>query len=90
MHFGIATPATVCLLASSCSPAVATPFLLSCRRHAIPSPHLTSLPLPSWQADAPFVPKVKNPGDASNFDDYEEEPLRISSTEKFSKEFADF
>ncbi|PIO77039.1 kinase domain protein [Teladorsagia circumcincta] len=29
-------------------------------------------------------------GDASNFDDYEEEPLRISGTEKCSKEFAEF
>lgn len=43
-----------------------------------------------FQVDAPFVPKCKGPGDASNFDDYEEEPLRISSTEKCAKEFADF
>ncbi|XP_021365871.1 cAMP-dependent protein kinase catalytic subunit alpha isoform X5 [Mizuhopecten yessoensis] len=42
------------------------------------------------KVDAPFVPKCKGPGDASNFDDYEEEPLRISSTEKCAKEFADF
>ena len=42
------------------------------------------------QLDAPFIPKCKGAGDASNFDDYEEEPLRISSNEKFSKEFADF
>ncbi|XP_064387110.1 cAMP-dependent protein kinase catalytic subunit 1-like [Halichondria panicea] len=40
--------------------------------------------------DAPFTPKCKGPGDPSNFDDYEEEPLRISSNEKFSKEFVDF
>ncbi|ESO07271.1 hypothetical protein HELRODRAFT_110749 [Helobdella robusta] len=40
--------------------------------------------------DAPFHPKCKGPGDPSNFDDYEEEPLRISSTEKCSKEFAEF
>ncbi|CAG2227949.1 PKA [Mytilus edulis] len=42
------------------------------------------------KVDAPFIPKCKGPGDASNFDDYEEEPLRISSTEKCAKEFADF
>jgi len=40
--------------------------------------------------EAPFIPKCKGPGDYSNFDDYEEEPLRISSTEKCAKEFADF
>ena len=42
------------------------------------------------QVEAPFVPRCKGPGDPSNFDDYEEEALRISSTEKCSKEFADF
>ncbi|CAE1178605.1 PKA [Acanthosepion pharaonis] len=42
------------------------------------------------KVEAPFIPKCKGPGDASNFDDYEEEPLRISSTEKCAKEFADF
>ena len=42
------------------------------------------------QVDAPFIPKCRGAGDASNFDDYEEEPLRISSQEKFPKEFADF
>jgi len=42
------------------------------------------------QVEAPFTPKTKGPGDTSNFDDYEEEQLRISSTEKCAKEFADF
>ena len=42
------------------------------------------------QVEAPFIPKCRGPGDFSNFDDYEEEPLRISSTEKCAKEFADF
>ena len=42
------------------------------------------------QVEAPFIPKVKGPGDFSHFDDYEEEPLRVSSTEKCAKEFADF
>ena len=43
-----------------------------------------------FQVEAPFIPPIKGPGDFSNFDDYEEEPLRISSTEKCAKEFADF
>lgn len=42
------------------------------------------------QVDAPFIPKCEGPGDPSNFDDYDEEPLRISGTEKCAKEFADF
>ncbi|XP_031556806.1 cAMP-dependent protein kinase catalytic subunit 1-like isoform X2 [Actinia tenebrosa] len=42
------------------------------------------------KVEAPFIPKCKGPGDPSNFDDYEEEPLHISSTEKCAKEFADF
>ena len=44
----------------------------------------------SLQVEAPFIPKCKGPGDASNFDDYDEEPLRIATTEKCAKEFADF
>ncbi|XP_025109203.1 cAMP-dependent protein kinase catalytic subunit alpha isoform X2 [Pomacea canaliculata] len=42
------------------------------------------------KVEAPFVPKTRGGGDTCNFDDYEEEPLRISSTEKCAKEFADF
>ena len=42
------------------------------------------------QVEAPFIPRSRGPGDASNFDDYEEEPLRISANEKCVKEFADF
>ena len=42
------------------------------------------------QIEAPFIPKCKGGGDTSNFDDYEEERLHVSSTEKCAKEFADF
>ena len=38
----------------------------------------------------PFVPKITKDGDASNFDEYNEETLRISFVNKFEKEFADF
>ena len=44
----------------------------------------------SLQVEAHFIPKCKGAGDTSNFDDYEEEPLRISSTEKCAKEFSEF
>ena len=56
--------------------------------------HLTSLVIIMFliylQIEAHFIPKCKGAGDTSNFDDYEEEPLRISSTEKCTKEFSDF
>ena len=40
--------------------------------------------------EAPFLPKYKGPGDPSNFDDYEEEVIRISEVDKCAKEFATF
>ncbi|XP_065324809.1 cAMP-dependent protein kinase catalytic subunit alpha-like isoform X3 [Gordionus sp. m RMFG-2023] len=40
--------------------------------------------------EAPFIPKIKGPGDASNFDDYDEEPINIASEDKCSKEFGEF
>lgn len=42
------------------------------------------------EVDAPFLPKCKGPGDASNFEEYEEEALRIAATDRCTKEFADF
>ena len=39
---------------------------------------------------APFVPKTKGPGDASNFDQYDEEPIPTSSIDKYARDFADF
>ena len=50
----------------------------------------SDLHLCSLQLDAPFIPKTKGAGDTSNFDEYDEEPLRISSSEKYVSEFADF
>jgi len=42
------------------------------------------------KVEASFQPKFNGAGDTSNFDEYEEEQLRISSSEKCAKEFADF
>ncbi|XP_054706247.1 cAMP-dependent protein kinase catalytic subunit alpha-like isoform X2 [Uloborus diversus] len=42
------------------------------------------------KVEAPFIPPSKGEGDASNFDEYDEEPLFIASTEKCHKEFEDF
>ncbi|TRY82605.1 hypothetical protein DNTS_032560 [Danionella cerebrum] len=39
------------------------------------------------KVDAPIIPKCRGPGDTSNFDEYDEEDIRVSFTEKCSKEF---
>lgn len=37
-----------------------------------------------------FIPNCSTPDDASNFDFYDEEPLRIDNVDRFAKEFANF
>jgi protein kinase A len=42
------------------------------------------------RAEPPFRPKCSSPGDASNFDTYEEVAIKATSTNKYVKEFEDF
>ena len=42
------------------------------------------------QEKAPFIPECKGKGDFSNFDDYEEVPLKVAKQDKYAKEYADF
>ncbi|ESO11321.1 hypothetical protein HELRODRAFT_158167 [Helobdella robusta] len=37
-----------------------------------------------------FIPRTEGPGDDSHFEEYDEEPMHMSATNKFSKEFTDF
>lgn len=46
--------------------------------------------LMNGEVPAPFVPKVSGPGDASQFDIYDEQDLKVASKCMFVKEFADF
>jgi len=39
---------------------------------------------------APYIPRCCGAGDASNFDEYDEEPITVSATDKCSEEFEDF
>ena len=57
--------------------------------------HLTTTNLVYWinmfcQVKVPFIPNCEGPGDASNFDEYREEEIKVSTTERYAKEFADF
>uniref|UniRef100_A0A2K5SB69 cAMP-dependent protein kinase n=1 Tax=Cebus imitator TaxID=2715852 RepID=A0A2K5SB69_CEBIM len=42
------------------------------------------------KVEALFIPKFTGPGDARNFDNYEEEEIRISINEKCANEFSEF
>lgn len=42
------------------------------------------------QVQPPYVPKSKGPGDASNFEKWEEENFKMADREKFKNEFRDF
>ncbi len=42
------------------------------------------------QEKAPFTPECKGKGDFSNFDDYEEVPLKVAKQDKYAKEYTDF
>lgn len=40
--------------------------------------------------EPPFIPKVRSPGDTSNYDHYDEEVMRVASVDKYPKEFNEF
>lgn len=42
------------------------------------------------QIDAPYKPNCKSEADASNFDVYDEEPLKVASIDKFPHDFSEF
>jgi protein kinase A len=42
------------------------------------------------QVSPPYLPLTKGAGDASNFDTYDEEPLKVEAKDKFAKEFKNF
>lgn len=42
------------------------------------------------EVTAPIIPSCKSPGDSSNFDLYNEDPLKEGGPEKFAAEFANF
>lgn len=42
------------------------------------------------EPSSPYIPPCRGPGDTSNFDEYDEEPIKIASTNCYEKEFADF
>ncbi|BET01803.1 unnamed protein product [Nesidiocoris tenuis] len=48
------------------------------------------LPLANKKLVSPFIPHVSGPSDVSNFQRCSEEPLQVSSQNKYAAEFADF
>ncbi|XP_014286257.1 cAMP-dependent protein kinase catalytic subunit beta [Halyomorpha halys] len=52
--------------------------------------HISWLEILNRKTQPPFIPHVKSRGDASNFDSYDEEPLRTASKNRFSEEFNEF
>ncbi|EEB11858.1 cAMP-dependent protein kinase catalytic subunit, putative [Pediculus humanus corporis] len=48
------------------------------------------LNLLNHMVEPPFMPKVRSPGDTSNYDHYDEETLHVGSNDKFQKEFREF
>ncbi|KTG47632.1 hypothetical protein cypCar_00010219 [Cyprinus carpio] len=56
---------------------------------AVSFPFLVKLVF-AFKIEAPIIPKCKRPGDTSNFDEYDEEDIRFSVTEKCAKEFLEF
>ncbi len=66
-------------------------FLFSCRVvHIGKCSHITQFVAFPFQPKAPFLPPATGEGDTSNFDEYDEEPLKVSSTVAHAKEFESF
>lgn len=40
--------------------------------------------------EPPYIPKVAGPGDYSQFDKYEDIPQKVSKSDNYEKDFADF
>ena len=42
------------------------------------------------QVPPPYIPHTKGAGDSSNFDSYDEQPLKTLPHDKYEREFRDF
>jgi len=42
------------------------------------------------QVPPPYVPQTKGAGDSSNFDAYDEQPIKTLPHDKYEREFKDF